>query len=105
MDTEDPTINYRTKGQVVKYLATVSPYIGAAVLARAFVVEAVDLRDLPRFVIASDQCYAIRVADLVCQKEKKCLHAVEPSVNKVAWRDAIEGSVSADGLRNAKESE
>lgn len=51
------------KGEVVEYFRAVSPDVDAPEFPQAFVVEAVYLRDLSAFVIASDEGDAIGIAD------------------------------------------
>lgn len=52
------------QGEVVKHLAAPAPYIRGAVLALAFVVEAVDLCDLAGFVVSSNKGDPFRISDL-----------------------------------------
>ncbi len=47
------SINQRSEWQVVEQVCEVLPDVGVAVLPQALVVEAVDLRDLPRLVVPS----------------------------------------------------
>lgn len=50
--------------QVVEQVCEVLPNIGVAVLPQAFVVEAVDLCDLPRLVVPSQDGDSLRETDL-----------------------------------------
>lgn len=52
------------QAQVVKDLGAVAPHSHRAVFAQAFVIESVDLCDLPGLVVASYQSDAVRVTDL-----------------------------------------
>lgn len=63
MNSQDSAVHYSCQGQVVEYFTAVSPYVAIAVLAHAFVIEAVDLCDLTRLVVASNQGDSIRVSD------------------------------------------
>ena len=54
----------------------------------AFVVEAVDLGDLPGLVVATDEGDALGVADFEGEEEEEGLDAVEAAVDEVAWRAA-----------------
>lgn len=47
MNTEHPAVNDRAEREVIKHFAAPAPDIAASVLALAFVVEPVHLRDLP----------------------------------------------------------
>ena len=49
--TENTAIYYTSQDKVVKYLCTVLPGIGAAILADTLVVEPIHLRDLPRLMV------------------------------------------------------
>lgn len=62
--TEDPRVNDGSQRKVVEDLRTVAPHVNGAVLAQAFVVEAVDLGDLSGLVVASNQRDALRVSNL-----------------------------------------
>jgi hypothetical protein len=55
MDTEDLIIDDGSEGKIVEDLCTVSPHVDRTVLSQALVVKAVDLGDLPRLVVASDE--------------------------------------------------
>ena len=52
------------EGEVVEEVGEVSPYVCVAVLAEALVVEAVDLCDLARLVVAAEDGDALWVSDL-----------------------------------------
>ena len=84
MDAEDLAVDDGAEGEVVKDVAAVAPDVCAPVLALALVVEAVDLGDLPRLMVAADEGDAIRVADLEQEQEEKRLDRVEAPVDKVA---------------------
>lgn len=84
MDAKHPPINNSTQCKIVKHFATIPPDIRAAVLARALVVKAIDLGNLPRLVVAPDQGDPIGIANLVCEEEQERLDAVEASIDKVA---------------------
>jgi hypothetical protein len=84
VDAEDLAVDDGAEGEVVKDVAAVAPDVCAPVLALALVVEAVDLGDLPRLMVAADEGDAIRVADLEQEQEEKRLDRVEAPVDKVA---------------------
>ena len=64
MDREYAILDNRAQAQVIEYLRAVSPYVDAAVLTKALVVEAVYLRDLSTLVIAPYQRDAIGITYL-----------------------------------------
>lgn len=47
------SINQGSERQVVKQVCEVLPDVGIAVLPQALIIEAVDLRDLPRLMVSS----------------------------------------------------
>jgi hypothetical protein len=83
MHAEHAPVNHSTKREVVKHLAAPSPDVAAPVLALAFVVKAVHLRDLPGLVVASDERHPLRVAHLEGEQQQECLDAVETTINEV----------------------
>ena len=85
MDAEHPPVNYRSQAEIIKHVAAVPPDIARTVLAHALVVESIDLSDLTRLVVPSDEGDAVRVADLEEEQEEECLDGVEATVDKVAY--------------------
>jgi hypothetical protein len=75
--------------EVVKDFAAVAPDVGGAVFADAFVVEAVDRRDLAGFVVAADEGDAIRVADFEAKEEKEGFEGVEAPVHEIAHEEVV----------------
>ena len=71
----------------IEELRHILPWVGVAILALALVVEAVDLRDLPRLVVAAQQRDAVRVARLEQQQHGHRLDTIVPAVDKVAHED------------------
>ena len=63
VDAEHFTVNDSTEDQEVEYLATSFPYRGITIFLLAFFIKSVDLRDLARFVVATDEGHAIRVSN------------------------------------------
>lgn len=64
MQAEDLVVDEGGEGEVVEQVGKVLPDIGVAVLAEAFVVEAVDLGDLARLMVSAEDGDALRVSDL-----------------------------------------
>ena len=56
-----------------------------AVLAAALGVEAVGLGDAARFVVASDEVHALRVAEFEADEEGDCFDAEEAAVDVVSY--------------------
>ena len=90
VDAQCGTVNEGAKSEIVKDLSARSPYIRGVVLLHAFVVKAVDLGDLSRFVIASDEGHSVGMADLEGEEEEEGLHGVEASIYKVAEEEVID---------------
>lgn len=57
------------KREVVEEVGEVLPNVGIAVLSEALIVEAIDLRDLAGFVVATEDGDSLGVADLESNKE------------------------------------
>ena len=72
-----------SEGEVVEKVGEESPHVCVAVLPEALVVEAVHLRDLPRFVVAAENCYPVAVAQLERNQEGDSLDRVISSVDIV----------------------
>jgi hypothetical protein len=54
METEYLSFDNCSEREIVEKIGEVFPHICVAVLPQTLVVEAVDLSDLPRFVVASE---------------------------------------------------
>ena len=63
VEAEDLIIDKGSEGKIVEKVGKIFPDIRIAVLAKTFIVEAVDLGDLARFVVAAEYCNALRVSD------------------------------------------
>mmetsp|Transcript_48227 Transcript_48227/g.114762 ORF Transcript_48227/g.114762 Transcript_48227/m.114762 type:complete len:205 (+) Transcript_48227:163-777(+) len=61
---EDGVVDNRGEGEVVEEVGEALPYVRAAVLADALVVEAVDLGDLARLVVSAQDRDPVRVPEL-----------------------------------------
>jgi hypothetical protein len=83
MNAEDASVYYRAQGEIVEDLATPSPDVAAAVLPLALVVESVNLGNLPRLVVPSNQRYSFGISDLQRKQQEKCLNTVKTPINKV----------------------
>ena len=64
VDAQNLVFDKSRQAQVVEDLRAVTPHVHRSVFAKALVVEAVHLSDLPTFVVAPDQCYSIRIPNL-----------------------------------------
>ena len=89
MHAENLLIHDSCQRKEVHYFGAISPNIHTAILAQTLVIESVHLRDLARFVIASDQGDILRVPNFECEQQEECLHRVEASVDKVAHEQIV----------------
>lgn len=62
VNAEQLSVNYSSKNKEVKDMTACLPYGCVAVFLLAFFVEAVDLCDLTRFVVSSDENNAVWVS-------------------------------------------
>lgn len=97
MDAEDLIVDDAGEGQVIEHVGEVMPYCRVAVFARAFGVEAVGLGDAARFVVASDEVDALRVAEFEADEEGDCFDAEEAAVDVVPEEEIVGvGTVAAN---------
>ena len=89
MHAEDSFLNEGGEGDVVENLGAISPHINRAVFPETFVVEAIDLRDLSTFVVASDERDAVRVSDFEGEQQQEGLHRVEATVHEVPHEEVV----------------
>jgi len=85
MHTKDAVLDDDRDRQKVKHVGKVFPHVGVAVLSITLGVEAVDLRDFARLVVAPKQGHSRGVAQFETCQQRNRLHAVVPSVHKIAF--------------------
>lgn len=85
VEAEDLVVDEGGKGEVVEQVGEVLPDIGISVLAEALVVEAVDLSDLTRLVVAAEDGDALGISDLQGDEQGHCLNRIVSTVDVVAW--------------------
>jgi len=102
MHAEHPPIHHRSQTQIIKHVTAVPPHVHAPVLPLALVVEPVDLSDLARLVISSNERESIWIADLESQQEEEGLDGVETSIDEVTLftraRERREGEERGRGV-------
>lgn len=100
MDAEYFIFDDSCETQVIENVRAVPPDVERTVFPEAFVVESVDLGNLPRLMVSSDacssgggdvglQCDTVWVTNFECQKEQERFDAVEPAVDEVAKKQVI----------------
>ena len=83
VQAKDLVVNQSGEGKVVEEISEEFPDIGVAVLAQTLVVEAVNLGDLARFMVAAQDGDAGRVADFERDEESDGFDRIIASVNVV----------------------
>lgn len=86
---ENIVVDDSREAQVIENLSAIAPHVHTAVLAQAFVVKTVDLRDLTTLVIAPDQGDPLRVPHFQGKEEQEGLDGVVSSVHEVAKEEVI----------------
>ena len=76
-------INESSERKVIEQVGEEPPDIGVTVFSEAFVVIAICLGDLPRFVISSQDSDTIATLKFQGDKERHSLYRVVPSVHVV----------------------
>jgi len=89
MQAEDLVIDNGSDWEIVEEVGKNLPHVGSALLLEAFVLEALDLSDLPALVVASQNGKALPVAHLQSDECGHTLHAVESSVDLIAHEELI----------------
>ena len=74
MEAENFLFHDSSQGEVIEEICEVFPHVGIAILAKTFIVETVDLGDLARFMISTENSDSILVADLETDKKSHGLH-------------------------------
>lgn len=90
MDTEHLVLDYRRKRKIVEHVSTVAPDVERRILPETLVIEAVHLRNLAAFVIASNQCDAVGISNLVGKQQQEGFDAVEAPVHEVTQEKVID---------------
>ena len=89
MDAENFVVDDGGKGQVVEDFGAVAPDVDRAVFAEALVVESVDLSDLTRLVIASDQGDTLRVTNFQGEQKKERLDRIVATIDEIAHEQVV----------------
>jgi hypothetical protein len=84
MQAEDLILNESGQWKIVKKICEVFPDICIAILAQALVVKAVNLGNLARFVVTTEDGYAGRVSNFEGNEEGDSLDGEISTINVVA---------------------
>ena len=82
-------VDQSSQGQEIEYFSAVAPHVDRAVLAQTLIVKAVDLRDLPALVVASDQRDVLGVPHFESQQQQERLDRVEAPVHEVPHEEVV----------------
>ncbi len=69
VEAEDLVVDKGSEGKVVEKICEILPYVRVAILSKTFVIKAVDLGDLARFVISTENRDALRITDFEGNEE------------------------------------
>ena len=89
VQAEDLVLDERSQGKVVEQVCKVLPDIRVSVFAQAFVVEAIDLCDLARFVVAAQDGDPVAIAHLERHEQGDCLDRVVATIDVVAHEEVV----------------
>ena len=64
MYAQDFAVNYGSNAKVVENARTVLPWVSIAIFSHSFVIEAINSRDLSRFMIAPQQSDRLGIFEL-----------------------------------------
>jgi hypothetical protein len=84
MKAEDLVIDEGGEREVVEEVCKVLPDVGVAVFAKTLVVESVNLGDLTRLVVSSENGDALGIADFEGNKEGDGLYGVVSAINVIS---------------------
>lgn len=85
----DLVLDESSEREIVEQIGEVPPYVGVSVLPQALVVEAVDLGDLTRFVVSSEDSNPIAVPQLHRDEESNGLDGVVSSVYIITHEEVV----------------
>jgi hypothetical protein len=76
MEAENLIVDESGKREVVEEICEVFPHVCVAIFPETFIVEAIDLGDLTRFVIATEDCDALRISDFESNEESNSFNGI-----------------------------
>jgi hypothetical protein len=82
-------LNESGEGEIIEEIGEVSPDVGVSVLSQTLVIEAVNLSDLARFVVASEDCDAIAIPQFHRDEESDGFDGIVSSVYVITHEEVI----------------
>ena len=76
MNTQNPILNNGRKRQQIKNFRAILPNIKTAILPQALIIKAINLRNLPRLMIAPQQKKLIPIPNFAGKQQEKSLNTV-----------------------------
>jgi hypothetical protein len=89
MQTENLIFNDSSQGQVVEEVSQEFPNICVAILSHALVVKAINLGDLARFMVTSQNADSVSVANFEANEQRHSLNRVVASVHVVTHKQVV----------------
>ena len=87
MHAQHRAVDKRGERAPIEKLSAILPGVGVAVFALALIVETIDLCDLPRLVVATQQCDAVWVPRFEQQQQRHGLDAIVSAIDEIAHED------------------
>ena len=81
MQAENLIFDQSSQREKVKGICKVLPNVGSGVLSQAFIIETVNLCDLPAFVIATQNGNSARISNFEGEEQGNGLDTVVASIN------------------------
>ena len=89
MKAENLILDDGSQRKVVEELSEVSPHVSVTVLPKALVIESVDLSDLSRLVVASENGDSILISHFEYDQKSHCFDRIVSAVNVVAHEKIV----------------
>lgn len=89
MDTEIAALHNSREAHAIEDIGTHAPHVNRSIFAKTFIIESIHLANLARFVVSSEKCNSIRVAQFQAQQEEECFNAVVPAINVIPHKQVV----------------
>ena len=70
VEAEDLIVDESSKREIVEEICEVFPHICVAIFSETLIVETIDLGDLARFVVATEDCDALGISNFESDEER-----------------------------------